>query len=123
MSCALAYLARACERVNLEIRPDVVVDRVLVWHARCQGVATTVGDEINADLVVLSGGAYSSPAIVLRSGIGPADELRGLGIHVQHELSGVGRGLADHPLNAIDAARSSARADRSQIPGDAQRAQ
>jgi choline dehydrogenase-like flavoprotein len=102
MSCALTYLAQARGRPNLEIRPDVLVDRVVVAHHRCTGVRTATGDEIEADQVVLSAGAYCSPAILLRSGIGPPDDLRQLGIEVRHELAGVGRGLTDHPLNAID---------------------
>jgi choline dehydrogenase len=46
---------------------------------------------------VLCGGTYGSPAILLRSGIGPADELAALGIDVAHDLPGVGANLHDHP--------------------------
>ena len=52
---------------------------------------------IEADTIVLASGAYGSPAILLRSGIGPADELRALGIDVVADVAGVGRGLVDHP--------------------------
>src|SRR6185437_16350439 len=45
---------------------------------------------------VLASGAYGSPAILLRSGIGPVDELTPLGIKPVHSLPGVGRALADH---------------------------
>jgi choline dehydrogenase len=102
MSCALTYVERARHRSNLEIRPDVLIDRVLMSGTRCRGVSTAAGEEIEGDLVVICGGAYSSPAILLRSGVGPADELRALGIRVRHDLSGVGRELVDHPLSAID---------------------
>jgi choline dehydrogenase len=102
MSCGLTYVERARKRSNLEIRPDVVVDRVLMSGTRCHGVSTARGEAIEADLVVVSGGAYCSPSILLRSGIGPADELTALGIRVQHDLMGVGRELVDHPLSAID---------------------
>ena len=46
--------------------------------------------------VVLSAGAINSPRLLLLSGIGPADELRGLGIEVVHDLPGVGKNLQDH---------------------------
>ena len=52
---------------------------------------------VEAETVVLAAGAYGSPAILLRSGIGPADELRALGIDVVADVAGVGRELADHP--------------------------
>ena len=46
--------------------------------------------------VILSGGAVNSPKILLLSGIGPADELKALGITVEHDLPGVGRNFQDH---------------------------
>ena len=102
MSAALTYLAHAGNRSNLEIRPDVLVDRVLLSAGRCRGVTTAAGENIEGDLVIVSGGAYSSPTILLRSGIGAADELHQLGIAAYHQLNGVGRNLVDHPLNAVD---------------------
>jgi choline dehydrogenase len=102
MSCALTFLARARGRSNLTIRSDTLVDRLMVEHGRCLGVITASGEAIAADLVVLAAGAYCSPLILLRSGIGPADELQELGISVALALPGVGRGLIDHPLGAID---------------------
>src|SRR6185436_1753732 len=82
MSCALTYLAHARERPNLEIRPGVLVDRVILSGARSRGVRTATGELIEADHVLLAAGTYGSPAILLRSGIGPADELLALGIQV-----------------------------------------
>src|SRR5436305_14703274 len=46
--------------------------------------------------VVLSGGAVNSPKVLLLSGIGPADELKALGIDVVHDLPGVGKNFQDH---------------------------
>ncbi|KUF20210.1 GMC family oxidoreductase [Streptomyces silvensis] len=48
--------------------------------------------------VIVSAGAVDSPRLLMLSGIGPADELRRIGIEVRHDLPGVGRGLQDHPL-------------------------
>jgi choline dehydrogenase-like flavoprotein len=69
------------------------------WHGdRATGVQLLGGDRIRAGPVVLSAGAFGSPTILLRSGIGPADELAALGVPVRHDLPGVGRNLHDHPL-------------------------
>ncbi|MBC7047326.1 choline dehydrogenase, partial [Salmonella enterica subsp. enterica serovar Heidelberg] len=48
--------------------------------------------------IVLCAGAVTSPAILMRSGIGPADALRALGIPVVLDLPGVGENLQDHPV-------------------------
>src|SRR5207248_2446054 len=65
------------------------------------GVRLLDGTVIEASWVVLCAGTYGSPALLLRSGIGPADELRSIGVPVRVDLPGVGANLADHP--AIDA--------------------
>jgi 5-(hydroxymethyl)furfural/furfural oxidase len=78
-----AYLEPARGRANLEIRGDVLVDRVLLEHGRATGVRTSDGD-LAARYVVLSAGAIHSPAILLRSGLGKS-------------RPGVGRDLAEHP--------------------------
>ena len=70
-----AYLQPARTRPNLEIRGDLLVDRVLVDGRRVTGVRTAAGEEIDAREVVVSAGAIHSPAILLRSGIGGADGL------------------------------------------------
>lgn len=84
-------------RPNLTIHGDVLVDRVRLDGARATGVITSDGSVLPADEVVLSAGAYGSPAILLRSGIGPAAELRDLGIDVAVDLP-VGQHLQDHPF-------------------------
>ena len=85
------------------------MDRVLLSGARATGVryldAAGQPREIHADRVVLAAGAYGSPPILLRSGIGPGEELRELGVETVVDLP-VGRGLLDHPglsfLLAVD---------------------
>jgi choline dehydrogenase-like flavoprotein len=66
-----AYLEPARGRPNLEIRGDTLVDRVVVDNGRAAGVVTAAGAEIDARNVVVCAGAIHSPAILLRSGIGP----------------------------------------------------
>jgi len=70
-----AYLEAARGRANLEVRGDVLVDRVLMDGRRATGVRTATGEELAAREVIVSAGAIHSPAILLRSGIGIADGL------------------------------------------------
>jgi choline dehydrogenase len=96
----VTYIRRARARPNLEIRAHALVDRVLLRNGRATGVtyldAAGARHELQADRVVLCAGAYGSPSILLRSGVGPAGELRELGIAVHADLP-VGRGVLEHP--------------------------
>jgi choline dehydrogenase len=99
-SAAFAYLDPARARPGMSVLADALVDRVVVEDDRVRGVVVrtaTGAGVVAADEVVLAAGAYGSPPVLLRSGIGPADELRVLGIDVVADLPGVGRELADHP--------------------------
>jgi choline dehydrogenase len=98
MNGAFTYLAPARSRPNLTISSDTLVDRVLFEGIRAIGVRTVKGQVIQAEEVILSAGAFGSPAILMRSGIGPADHLRTYGIPVALDLPGVGENLLDHPL-------------------------
>lgn len=102
-STALTYLAAARQRPNLTIRCDTLVDRLIIVNGQITGVALAQpdGPTIEAGAVILAAGAYGSPAILLRSGIGPADELATLGIKTVNDLPGVGRNLQDHPLARV----------------------
>jgi choline dehydrogenase len=100
VSTAAAYLPPARARENFTIVPDTVVNRVLFEHGRACGVELLSGSqahELRGRRVILAAGAVSSPAILIRSGIGPADDLRRLGIDVRADRPGVGSGLADQP--------------------------
>jgi choline dehydrogenase len=97
-STALTYLRAARARRNLTIRANATVDRVVIENGCVRGVRLLDGDEIHAGSVVLSSGAFGSPSILLRSGIGPADDLRAHGIPVAADRPGVGKNLHDHPL-------------------------
>jgi choline dehydrogenase len=98
MNAAFTYLPPARGRGNLTIVADTLVDRVVLDRGRAVGVRVATGDVHRAGEVVLAAGAYGSPAVLLRSGIGPADELRKLDIPVANDLVGVGAHLLDHPL-------------------------
>ena len=93
----LVYLtAEVRRRANLTIRGDVTVDRVLLDGTTASGVLAADGTVYRGREVILSGGTYGSPAILLRSGIGPADDLAALGIGVVADLP-VGQRLHDQP--------------------------
>ncbi len=98
-STALTYLAQARRRPNLTIRSGVLVDRVVLEGKRAVGIRLAKPAEVlHAGRVILSAGTYGSPAILMRSGIGPADHLRSFKIQVVQDSPGVGRNLIDHPL-------------------------
>jgi choline dehydrogenase len=97
-STGLVYLTESVRnRPNLKISGDVIVDRVLFDRQRAIGVVTASGAEIPAGEVILCGGSYGSPAILLRSGVGPAADLAELGIAVVADLP-VGQRLQDQPF-------------------------
>jgi choline dehydrogenase len=98
MNAAFTYLTEARRRQNLALMADAMVDRVMVEGGRAAGVRTGDGRVIRGREVVLCAGAYGSPAVLLRSGIGPPAHLRELGIPVVADLPGVGECLLDHPF-------------------------
>jgi choline dehydrogenase len=79
------------------VRGGAEVDRLLLDDDRASGVRLRDGTEIRAGEVVLAAGAVGTPHLLLRSGIGPADDLRAAGIVVRHDRPGVGREFSDHP--------------------------
>ncbi|MFF0739149.1 GMC family oxidoreductase [Streptomyces sp. NPDC004111] len=98
INTGMAYLtAEVRARPNLTLRADVLVDRVTFENGRATGVLLADGTPVPAAEVVLSAGAYGSAAILLRSGIGPAEDLGALGIPVVADLP-VGLRLQDHPF-------------------------
>jgi choline dehydrogenase len=101
ISTAIGYLAPARHRLNLTIRPGVNAHRVIVENGRAVGVeveSAGTTQQVRGNRITLSAGAIASPAILMRSGIGPRDELAKLGIKSQVNLPGVGRNLIDHPM-------------------------
>ena len=114
-SAAITYLAAARGRPNIDIRSGVLADRVVLDGRRAVGVLLNGSTElIRSDLVILAAGAFGSPAILIRSGLGPADHLKSLGIPVLHDLPGVGQNHIDHLLLALHFA---ARAGSKDVPG------
>jgi choline dehydrogenase len=99
---AHAYLRRAEGRPNLSVVTGAMASHLLFDGARCTGVALADGREIRARReVILSAGAFHSPWLLLRSGIGPGEELARHGIAPRLTLGGVGRELQDHQMARV----------------------
>jgi choline dehydrogenase len=104
-SVADAYLTPVRRRPNLTIRTGAHVTRVVVDGGRALGVEYVDGGqraiaEARAETVVAAG-TVNSPQLLLLSGIGAAEQLRGHGITVVADLPGVGENLQDHLLAAV----------------------
>ena len=100
-STARAYLYPALRRPNLTVVTGAMTSRILIEHGRAVGVeygrrGSTVRAHAGCE-VVLCGGAYNSPQLLMLSGIGPAEDLARHGIAVVHDAPDVGRNLAEHP--------------------------
>ena len=99
MGTLVTYIRAARKRPNFTLRADALVDRVVLDGTAAKGVVyiDTNGDrnEVSADLIVVAAGAYSTPPLLQRSGIGRPDDLRAAGIEPQVDLP-VGHGLLDH---------------------------
>jgi len=104
-SARRAYLDPIRHRANLTVVTGAQADRILFEGTRATGVAyRRDGRSVTAHVrreIVLCGGAINSPHLLLLSGVGPADELRALGIEPVIDLPGVGRNLHDHPDLAV----------------------
>lgn len=92
-------------RPNLTVSTDSWATRLLLDGDRCTGVEYLRGGEVTrADAaveVIVCAGSIDSPRLLMLSGIGPADELRAVGVRPLHDLPGVGRNLRDHPLASV----------------------
>ena len=100
-STLLTYLAAARSRSNLTIRAGTLVDTLTLQDGRATGVRLAGGEELEAGRVVLAAGAYNSPQILQRSGVGPAEVLRSIGVDPLLDLPGVGEHLLDHVSSLI----------------------
>ena len=108
INTAFAYLDPARPRPNLRILDRALCDRLAPDHDGVEAITWRDGDQlrVRATAAVLAAGAYGSPAILLRSGVGEPEVLGPHGIATVHPLPGVGRNLHDHPLVELDFAGS-----------------
>ncbi|HEX8092280.1 GMC family oxidoreductase [Jatrophihabitans sp.] len=115
VSTSMGYLPAARGRENLTIIPATLVNKVLIRDGRAYGVELVDGPrprvrwwrratstvQLTARRVILAAGTVGTPSVLLRSGIGPAEDLRRLGLPVKSDLPGVGAGLNDHPRTGL----------------------
>ena len=99
-STATGYLRPVIERTNLSVRTGCRVNRLLVEDGRATGVEVLSGGSVQTlraeREVIVAAGAIGSPKLMMLSGIGAADQLRGVGVEPIHDLPAVGQNLQDH---------------------------
>jgi choline dehydrogenase len=100
-STSRAYLHPVMSRPNLTVETGALTTRLLIEKGRVIGIEYTRGGQlsrVHAEReVILSGGSYNSPQLLMLSGIGPADHLKQVGVAPVHDLPGVGQNLSEHP--------------------------
>jgi len=104
INTAVAYLNPIRNRMNLTIRTQVSVRRILFEQNRAVGVdVESMGDrfQLYANEIVLCAGAIGSPVLLMQSGIGPVSVLNPIGIPVIQDLKGVGSNLRNHPMISV----------------------
>ena len=104
ISTAIGYLSAARARPNLRIQANTHTHRIVFEGNRAVGVEVERDGEVSVvrgRTIVLSAGALQSPAILMRSGVGPKDELGRHGIEVRHDAPAIGTRLSDHPALAV----------------------
>lgn len=103
---ATAYLRPLRKNKNLTVLTGALIDKVIIKQGRAVGVRYQVkGASVDAEAtreVVVSGGAFGTPEILQRSGIGPAEHLIGLGIEPVVDLPAVGAHLMEHPMTLVN---------------------
>ncbi|MBB5705104.1 GMC family oxidoreductase N-terminal domain-containing protein [Sphingopyxis panaciterrulae] len=106
-SAARAYLEPARQRANLSVVTHAHVDKIMIEGSRAIGVEARISGEKRIFRtrreVLLCAGTLLSPTMLMRSGIGPGDELAAHGIEVQADLPGVGQNLREH--NSVSLAK------------------
>jgi len=99
-STATAYLRPARRRPNLTVETNALADRILMEGTKAVGIVYDTGSGARqaraSREVIISAGAFGSPLILQRSGLGDAEFLAQFGIPVVRHMPGVGRNLQDH---------------------------
>ena len=105
INSAFAYVDPLRDADNFDVAGDAPVERLLLDGNRVAGVVVRRDGEeveVRASRVALCGGAYGSPSVLQRSGVGAPEVLRAGGVEVAHELPGVGENLHDQPALEVD---------------------
>ena len=121
-SAASVFLAPARRRANFTLEVHAQATKLVFEAGRAVAVEYVQDGQVKrahaTREIVLAGGVYNSPQLLMVSGIGPADELAKHGIAVAHDLPGVGRNLQDHAGVGVDHACTQPVAFESQLRAD-----
>ena len=105
-SAARAYLRPAMRRPNLTVLTGALATKLVIEQGRATGLEFTHEGTPRTERVkrevILAGGVYNSPQLLMLSGIGPADHLQEMGIAPVVDLPGVGRNLSEHAAYWIE---------------------
>ncbi|MDA0263047.1 MAG: mycofactocin system GMC family oxidoreductase MftG [Chloroflexi bacterium] len=104
VSTAIGYINPSRNRLNLTIKPNVNVRRVVFEGKKAVGVEAESGGEVfnlSGEMIILSAGAIASPQLLMLSGVGPREPLERLGIPVVHESPAVGQNMKNHPAVSL----------------------
>ena len=109
VSAAIAYLDNATRgRPNLRLLAERHVQRIVFQGSQAVGVQVSAADGSQAERIegaeiILSAGAIHSPAMLMRSGVGPAAQLAEHGIEVVADVPAIGQNLGEHPATGVSA--------------------
>jgi 5-(hydroxymethyl)furfural/furfural oxidase len=104
---SIAYLTpEVRRRPNLKILTDRIADRILFEGGRAIGAIVVPagggdGETLKAEVTIVSAGALHTPALLMRSGVGPGADLAAHGVAVVADRAGVGQNLMEHPSTAV----------------------
>lgn len=102
MSAARAFLSPVFKKKNLTVMTGAICNKVVIEGDRAKGVELRRGKSAQVFSakreVIISAGAFESPKLLMLSGIGAKEELKGHGLVVKKNLPGVGKNLHDHLL-------------------------
>ena len=101
----LAYVVPALARTNLTVVGGCAVQRIRFRGTHATGLDIRVGgvdSAVEADQIVVCAGAFETPHLLMRSGVGPAEDLRRFGLTVVTNASGLGRTFNDHPQLVVE---------------------
>lgn len=104
VNVAMAYLDPIRHRLNLTIRGNALVTRVLFDRYRATGLEVMCDGEVfhvESKQIVCSAGAFGTPMLLMRSGLGPHQDLKRLGIPTIYHSPGVGQNLRNHPVVGV----------------------
>ncbi len=100
----VGFLNPARHRLNLTVRGDCLVRRLIFDGLQATGVEVESGGErfvVEGEEIILTAGPIGSPHILMLSGVGPEDQLTAAGVQLVHHSPGVGQNLRDHPILGI----------------------